>query len=229
MLVYRGQKLAVIEAKRRDLPDTEGVAQAKRYAEKLQTRFTYATNGVGIYQIDMETGTKGYIDKFPGPDELWTLTYAEENEWHNRFAAVPFEDKGGTWEARYSLHNAIDNTLEALAAGQERILLTLATGTGKTFIAFQLVWKLFQTMTSAKPTNISMIRNGTANHWNRKPVKDAVTNPVPALRDLTSVKSAAKAPVSVLVRFAGRSPVFAHRHLARNAANLLAYAIKKPK
>jgi type I restriction enzyme R subunit len=143
VLVYRGQKLAVIEAKRRDLPDTEGAAQAKRYAGMLQTRFSYSTNGDGIYQIDMQTGKEGYVDQYPGPDELWAATYAEENEWRNRFAAVPFEDKGGTWQARYYQHNAIDKTLEAIAAGEPRILLTLATGTGKTFIAFQLAWKLF--------------------------------------------------------------------------------------
>lgn len=143
VLTYRGQKLAVIEAKRSDLPDTEGVGQVKRYAGKLQIRFAYSTNGVGIYQIDMGSGEEKYVLKYPSPDDLWAMTYAEENEWRNRFAAIPFEDKGGTWEARYYQHNAIDKTLEALAAGQERILLTLATGTGKTFIAFQLAWKLF--------------------------------------------------------------------------------------
>ncbi len=143
VLFYRGQKLAVIEAKRRDLPDTEGVGQAKKYAEKLQTRFTYSTNGVGIYQIDMQTGAEGYVERYPGPDELWQATFAEQNVWRERFGAVPFEDKGGQWQARYYQHNAINKALEAIAAGQERILLTLATGTGKTFIAFQLAWKLF--------------------------------------------------------------------------------------
>lgn len=143
VLYYRGQKLAVIEAKRRDLPDTEGVAQAKRYAGMLQTRFTYSTNGVGIYQIDMETGKEGYIDQYPSPDDLWAMTYAEENEWRNRFADVPFEDKSGQWQARYYQHNAINKALEAIVAGEDRILLTLATGTGKTAIAFQIAWKLF--------------------------------------------------------------------------------------
>jgi type I restriction enzyme R subunit len=143
VLTYRGQKLAVIEAKRRDLPDTEGVGQAKRYAGMLQTRFTYSTNGVGIYQIDMQTGDEEYVDQYPSPDELWAATYAEDNEWRNRFADVPFEDKGGQWQARYYQHNAINKALEAIAAGKPRILLTLATGTGKTFIAFQLAWKLF--------------------------------------------------------------------------------------
>ena len=143
VLVYKNQKLAVIEAKRRDLPDTEGVGQAKEYAEKLQTPFAYSTNGDGIYQIDMETGAEDYIPNYPTPDELWARAFAQENEWRNRFAAVPFEDKGGTWEARYYQHNAINTVLEAIAAGKERILLTMATGTGKTPIAFQIAWKLF--------------------------------------------------------------------------------------
>ena len=143
VLFYKGQKLAVIEAKRRDLPDTEGVGQAKKYAEKLQTRFTYSTNGVGIYQIDMQTGAETYVDRYPTPDELWGQTFAEESEWRDRFGDVPFEDKGGQWQARYYQHNAINKTLETIAEGRERILLTLATGTGKTFIAFQLAWKLF--------------------------------------------------------------------------------------
>lgn len=154
VLFYRGQKLAVIEAKRRDLPDTEGVAQAKRYATTLQTRFTYSTNGEGIYQIDMTTGSEGYIERYPTPEELWAQTYAEANIWRDRFGEVPFEDKGGQWDARYYQHNAINKTLEAIAAGDDRILLTLATGTGKTFVAFQLAWKLFHSRwnLSGEPT-----------------------------------------------------------------------------
>jgi type I restriction enzyme R subunit len=152
VLVYRGEKLAVIEAKKRDSPDTEGLGQAKKYAEKLQTRFAYSTNGIGIYQVDMHTGAEGYINQYPTPDQLWSATFSEDNQWRDRFAAIPFEDKSGTWEARYYQHNAIKHVLEAIAQGQERILLTMATGTGKTvrltlteaFIAFQLAWKLFQ-------------------------------------------------------------------------------------
>jgi type I restriction enzyme, R subunit len=144
VLTYRNHKLAVIEAKRRDLPDTEGVGQAKKYAEKLQTRFAYSTNGVGIYQVDMTTGAEQYVSQYPTPDELWNRVFAERNVWRDRFAAIPFEDKGGYWQARYYQDIAIRRALEAIAAGQDRILLTLATGTGKTFIAFQLVWKLFQ-------------------------------------------------------------------------------------
>lgn len=143
VLFYKGQKLGVIEAKKRSLADTEGVAQAKRYAERLQTRFSYSTNGAGIYQIDMHTGKESHVDRYPTPDELWALTFAAQNNWRERFGEVPFEDKGGFWQPRYYQHNAINKTLEAIAEGKERILLTLATGTGKTAIAFQLAWKLF--------------------------------------------------------------------------------------
>lgn len=143
VLFYKGQKLAVIEAKRRDSLETEGVGQAKKYATMLQARFAYSTNGLKIYQIDMNTGVEVYVDTFPSPDELWAMVFSEANDWRERFGSVPFEDKGGQWQARYYQHNAINRTLEAVAQGRDRILLTLATGTGKTFIAFQLVWKLF--------------------------------------------------------------------------------------
>ena len=144
VLQYHGHKLAVIEAKRQSEPDTLGVGQAKKYATKLETRFAYSTNGDGIYQIDMLTGKESYISQYPSPDELWHTIYSKENQWRDRFAAVPFEDKSGTFEARYYQHNAIQHVLEAICDGRDRILLTMATGTGKTFVAFQLAWKLFQ-------------------------------------------------------------------------------------
>jgi type I restriction enzyme R subunit len=148
VLVYRNTKLAVIEAKAWGKPLTEGVGQAKSYAAKLAVRYTYATNGQAIYGIDMATGAEGEVPSYASPDELWTLTFAAVNAWRDRFAAVPFEDKGGTWQGRYYQDIAITRVLEAIEAGPgsspTRILLTLATGTGKTFIAFQVAWKLFQ-------------------------------------------------------------------------------------
>jgi type I restriction enzyme, R subunit len=144
VLTFRNHKLAVIEAKARDKGDTDGLAQAKAYAEKLQARFAYSTNGRRIYRVDMETGAEGYVDRYPTPDELWAKVFETPNEWRDRFAAVPFEQRGGTWQTRYYQHNAIENALEAIAAGRERLLLTLATGTGKTAIAFQIAWALFQ-------------------------------------------------------------------------------------
>ncbi len=147
VLVYKNQKLAVIEAKRESADVTEGLAQAKRYAEKLHTRFAYATNGHGLYRVDMQTGEEGEVDAYPTPDELWDATFgeaeAQERGWRERFSVVPFEDKGGQWQARYYQHNAITKVLEAIGKGEDRILLTLATGTGKTAIAFQIAWKLF--------------------------------------------------------------------------------------
>ncbi|MBC2734170.1 MAG: DEAD/DEAH box helicase family protein [Desulfobacteraceae bacterium] len=150
VLVYRDQKLAVIEAKKVSLPDTEGVGQAKRYATKLQTRFAYSTNGNGIYCVDMQTGEERYVNAYPTPDELWNATFLTANLWRDRFAAIPFEDKGGAWEARYYQHNAIKHVLNAISEGNDRILLTMATGTGKTFIAFQLAWKLFHSRWNLK-------------------------------------------------------------------------------
>jgi type I restriction enzyme, R subunit len=144
VLTFRNHKLAVIEAKARDKNDTEGVGQAKAYAEKLQARFAFSTNGRRIYRIDMETGKEGYVERYPMPHELWTEVFKVKNEWRDRFATVPFEERGGTWQTRYFQHNAIENALEAIAAGKQRILLTLATGTGKTAIAFQIAWALFQ-------------------------------------------------------------------------------------
>ena len=154
VLVYRNTKLAVIEAKAWDKPYTEGVGQAKSYAAKLATRFTYATNGQQIYGIDMSTGMEGDVAAYPTPDELWASTFAEANAWRDRFAAIPFEDKGGTWQGRYYQDVAISRVLDAIASKRDRILLTLATGTGKTFIAFQLAWKLFQSRwnLSGEPT-----------------------------------------------------------------------------
>ncbi|MGD0517999.1 MAG: DEAD/DEAH box helicase family protein, partial [Thermoguttaceae bacterium] len=143
MLIYRNQKLAVVEAKAWDKPYTEGMAQAKAYAQKLAVRFTYSTNGQKIYGVDMLTGKECDEPRYPTPDELWHLTFAEANAWRDRFAAVPFEDKGGSHPSRYYQDIAVERVMQAIAEDRQRILLTMATGTGKTFIAFQIAWKLF--------------------------------------------------------------------------------------
>jgi type I restriction enzyme R subunit len=143
VLIYRNTKLAVVEAKRRDAAVTEGVGQAKSYAKKLSVRFTYATNGLGIYGIDMATGHEADVARYPTPEELWGRTFQEENEWRDRFAKVPYEDKSGAWAPRYYQDIAVERVLEAIATKKQRVLLTLATGTGKTAIAFQIAWKLY--------------------------------------------------------------------------------------
>ena len=145
VLEYRNHKLAVVEAKAWDEELTEGVGQAKNYAQKLAVRFTYSTNGQGFYGIDMVEGKEGPVATFPTPEELWNRTFAEENEWRDLFASVSYPDKGGSWQIRYYQEIAVERVLERVAQGTDRILLTLATGTGKTSIAFQIAWKLFQT------------------------------------------------------------------------------------
>ena len=150
VLVYKGIKLAVVEAKSNDLVVGEGVAQAKQYAEKLKLETTYSTNGNEIYSICMKTGAEGLVITYLSPEELWNKTFAVQNEWREKFASIPFEDKSGSWQLRYYQEIAVNRTLEALANNQERILLTLATGTGKTAIAFQIAWKLFQTRWNLK-------------------------------------------------------------------------------
>jgi len=144
VLEYRNTKLAVVEAKALNEELTEGVAQAKNYAAKLSIRHTYATNGKGIYGIDMDTGKEGDVATYPTPDVLWNLIHEKPNEWLNRFAAIPYEDKGGSHQGRYYQDTAVEKVIEAVADNKQRILLTLATGTGKTFIAFQVAWKLFK-------------------------------------------------------------------------------------
>ncbi len=143
VLEYRNHKLAVVEAKAWDEELTQGLAQAKDYADKLKVRFGYCSNGQGIYGVDMVDGTEGPLAAYPSPEELWNRTFAEQNQWRDDFAKVPFQDKGGSHLSRYYQDIAVDRVMEAIAANQQRILLTLATGTGKTFIAFQIAWKLF--------------------------------------------------------------------------------------
>ena len=151
VLEYKNRQIGVIEAKKRDDYYTQGLGQAKDYAERLNIRFTYCTNGVQIYSVDMQQGVEGEVLSFPSPDELWEMTYPapiddekiEIAHWQQRLFATPFEDRGGTWQPRYYQQNAIAKVLDAIAAKQDRILLTLATGTGKTAIAFQIAWKLF--------------------------------------------------------------------------------------
>jgi len=150
VLVYRGRKLAIIEAKSDELEVGEGVAQAKNYAGMMHLDTTYASNGKEIYHICMKTGKEGLVASFPSPDELWNKTFETQNQWRDKFSQVPFEDVGGTKEVRYYQEIAVNNAMAAIAEDKPRILLTLATGTGKTFIAFQIAWKLYQSRWNLK-------------------------------------------------------------------------------
>ncbi len=152
VLIYRGVKLAVVEAKSDELSYAEGVAQAKEYADMLNIRYTYATNGNDIYEMDRQTCEEGFVTSYPSPDELWQRVYGPANEWRDKLNEQPFYSDG-VKQPRYYQETAVRKVLEGIAKGERRILLTLATGTGKTFIAFQIAWKLFQTRWNLKQTS----------------------------------------------------------------------------
>ncbi len=143
VLAFKGRKLAVIEAKSNEQQVSEGVAQAKDYAIKLKLDDTYAANGIEIYHIDMDSAKEGLVENFHSPDELWNKAFPVKNDWKDKFSHLPYEDKSGSKPARFYQEIAIDRTMDAIAEKKPRILLTLATGTGKTNIAFQIAWKLF--------------------------------------------------------------------------------------
>ena len=159
ILEYKGIKLAVIEAKSDEKDVSEGVEQAKLYADALKIRYTYSTNGDEIWFIDMGVkDSKGEyiipskehdIDHFPTPQDLWQMTFPDENPWRDKFNLCALNRSGGR-QPRYYQEIAIKNVLEAVAKQRNRILLTMATGTGKTYTAFQICWKLTQTRWSTK-------------------------------------------------------------------------------
>lgn len=144
VLRMNGHVMAVMEAKKASLPHTDGRSQAYDYATRIGARFAYCTNGLRYHEIDMHTGAEQEVDAVPPPSELWGRCYPTGNAWRDRFGQVPFETDGGKWQPRYYQAGAVNAVLEAIADGDKRILLTLATGTGKTSIAFQIAWKLFQ-------------------------------------------------------------------------------------
>ena len=159
ILEYKGIKLAVIEAKSDEKDVSEGVGQAKLYADALKIRYTYSTNGDEIWFIDMGIkDSKGEyiipskehdIDYFPTPQDLWQMTFPEENPWRDKFNLCALNRSGGR-QPRYYQEIAIKNVLESVAKQKNRILLTMATGTGKTYTAFQICWKLTQTKWNTK-------------------------------------------------------------------------------
>ena len=144
LLMYKSRKMAIVEAKSDEEAVGEGVMQAKNYADRLGLDHTYSTNGLEIYYINMDTGYEGLTDRYLSPEEMWQQAFPNHNDWQKRFDATPAETKGGTMGTRFYQEIAIERALDAIANKENRILLTLATGTGKTVIAFQIAWKLFQ-------------------------------------------------------------------------------------
>lgn len=145
LLYYRRDfPIAVVEAKEIRLPAETGVQQAREYAEILGLKFAYATNGHRIIEIDYITGTEREVDRYATPDELFarltaTTQLTEASATH---LLEPFNLVSGK-VPRYYQQIAINRVIEATLLGQKRILATLATGTGKTCVAFQICWKLW--------------------------------------------------------------------------------------
>ena len=142
ILSYKWIKLAIIEAKKLDLEATEWLEQVKEYAKILNLRFVFSTNWKKIYQFDMQTGFWSFVENYPNPEKLYEMVFEAENEVREILLKEPFylTDK----KPRYYQEIAIQKTIEKIAENQKRILLTLATWTGKTVIAFQIIYKLFQ-------------------------------------------------------------------------------------
>ena len=140
----RDYPLAVVEAKEVGLPAETGVQQAREYAEILGLKFAYATNGHRIIEIDYTTGTEREVDRYATPDELFARLSAATHLPQDAAAHVlePFNLISGK-VPRYYQQIAINRVIEAILLGQKRILATLATGTGKTCVAFQICWKLW--------------------------------------------------------------------------------------
>jgi type I restriction enzyme, R subunit len=151
VLLYQHVPIAVIEAKDNSHAVGDGMQQALAYADSLQTPFVFASNGDGFVFHD-RTGQSEQLEctlalqAFPSPETLWHnyclwkgLTPEQE-----KVALQPFFDGGSKKDPRYYQVNAIQMAVEAIARGQKRILLVMATGTGKTFVAFQIIWRLWK-------------------------------------------------------------------------------------
>jgi len=154
LLYYRPDyRLAVVEAKAAYKNPADGLQKAMEYAEILGLRFAYATNGHGIIEHDYTTGRQQILDRFPSPGELWGRLRAAEGLADDKVAEdllFPFNRElrnpdGSIKTPRYFQEIAIHRAVQAVLQGKPRILITMATGSGKTFVAVQIVWKLWKT------------------------------------------------------------------------------------
>lgn len=158
LYIRENQPIAVVEAKKNDKTVSFGLQQAKEYAEKLDLPFAYSSNGDGFEEYDYLTGLERAIglDEFPTRDELIARYYREMNngagitETEKLVQAQPYYSSQDTYPPRFYQRIAIDRTLDAIALGQQRILLVMATGTGKTYTAFQIVYRLLKSGMKAK-------------------------------------------------------------------------------
>ena len=147
-----GKPIAVVEAKDNNHSVSHGLQQAMTYAQMMDVPFAYSSNGDAFYEHDFMTGkeTQIDIDHFPTPEELIERYYAEAHdgtgvtEDEKKIVDQPYYSSQNTYPPRYYQRNAVNRTVEAIARGQQRLLLVMATGTGKTYTAFQIVYRLLK-------------------------------------------------------------------------------------
>lgn len=143
LLTYKNTNLAIIEAKAESKDPLDGLQQSINYAEKLSIDFVYSTNGHKIYEHALKEGRGRWIENYPTPDELFERKYGNPTPKTQEIITCPFHLEG-SMKPRFYQQIAVQKTVEAIAEEKDRVLLTLATGTGKTYIAFQIVYRLFQ-------------------------------------------------------------------------------------
>lgn len=150
VLFYKeNMPLAIVEAKDNNHNIGDGMFQAQEYADKLDVRFVFTSNGDGFISYDMKTGEQKRIslDEFPTPKELFDKQYKDEVEKSDNFKKIletPYYFGEESFTPRYYQRIAINRTVEAIAKGKDRVLLVMATGTGKTYMAFQIIWRLWK-------------------------------------------------------------------------------------
>lgn len=151
LYINSGTPIAIVEAKDNNHSISHGLQQAKTYAEMLDVPFAFSSNGDGFAEHDYITGLEKQfsMDQFPSPQELIERFTAGKSitPVEQKVIDEPFYTGQNTYPPRYYQRNAVNRTLSAIAKGQNRILLCMATGTGKTYTAFQIVWRLLQTGT----------------------------------------------------------------------------------
>jgi type I restriction enzyme, R subunit len=176
--------IAIVEAKDNNHSLGDGMQQALTYAEMQDVPFAYSSNGDGFLEHD-KTITSGTPEKeltlnsFPSPKELWDRYCAHKNldDQSHPIVTQDYYSYGEDKHPRYYQLNAINRTIEAIARGQNRILLVMATGTGKTFTAFQIIWRLWKSKTKKRILFLAdrnILVDQTRNN-DFKPFKSAMT------------------------------------------------------
>ena len=147
-----GKPIAVVEAKDNNHSVSHGLQQAMTYAKMMDIPFAYSSNGDAFYEHDFLTGQERQIalEQFPTQDDLVARYYAELNggkgvsDLEKKIVSQPYYSSQSTYPPRYYQRNAVNRIVEAIARGQQRLLLVMATGTGKTYTAFQIVYRLLR-------------------------------------------------------------------------------------